>query len=226
MLPTQACTSHTSPQGCFVHHWNVHVECCLQLHPIRTMHTGPIHKVPAYAHWPNSHFPHGQCTIMCPPYTLSIDILSIFPHPGAATHVLNPVTFLHLDIPSILASHLGGPFHHLAALVAPIFLWVGYPLGTHHTLFPPFQLCAYMRTHSGQPGPHPGSMPTCAPFCAPPHTLHAIFSWVFLTPTPLPVPWHTSISIPWPMGREILLSGQDSNLSSLGAYEGLALRGG
>src|SRR5260221_5620812 len=29
--------------------------------------------------------------------------------------------------PSILASHLGGPFHHLAALVAPIFLWVGYP---------------------------------------------------------------------------------------------------
>src|SRR5258708_5897041 len=42
--------------------------------------------------------------------------------------------------PSILASHLGGPFHHLSALVAPIFLWVGYPLGTHHTLFPPFQL--------------------------------------------------------------------------------------
>jgi len=33
-------------------------------------------------------------------------------------------------------------------------------------------------------------------------------------------------SIPWPMGREILLSGQDSNLSSLGAYEGSALRGG
>src|SRR5258708_3268247 len=128
--------------------------------------------------------------------------------------------------PSILASHLGGPFHHLAALVAPIFLWVGYPLGTHHTLFPPFQLCTYMCTHSGQPSPHLGSMPTCAPFCTPPHTLHTIFSWVFLTPTPLPVPWHTSISIPWPMGREILLSGQDSNLSSLGAYEGSALRGG
>src|SRR5260221_1254073 len=33
-------------------------------------------------------------------------------------------------------------------------------------------------------------------------------------------------SIPWPMGREILLSGQDSDLSSLGAYEGSALRGG
>src|SRR5258708_435683 len=36
----------------------------------------------------------------------------------------------------------------------------------------------------------------------------------------------TYFSIPWPMGREILLSGQDSDLSSLGAYEGLALRGG
>src|SRR5258707_1248985 len=30
------------------------------------MCTGPIHEVPAYAHWPNSHFPHGWCTIMCP----------------------------------------------------------------------------------------------------------------------------------------------------------------
>src|SRR5258707_7736723 len=36
----------------------------------------------------------------------------------------------------------------------------------------------------------------------------------------------TNYSIPWPMGREILLSGQDSNLSSLGAYKGLALMGG
>src|SRR5258706_11408808 len=36
----------------------------------------------------------------------------------------------------------------------------------------------------------------------------------------------TNYSIPWPMGREILLSGQDSDLLSLGAYEGSALRGG
>src|SRR6266436_1807086 len=88
MLPTQACASHTGPQGCFVHCWNVHVERCLWLHPIRTMRTGPIHEVPAYTHQPNSHFPHGWCTIMCPPYTLSIDILSISLHPGAAMHVL------------------------------------------------------------------------------------------------------------------------------------------
>ncbi len=32
---------------------------------------------------------------MCPPHTLSIDILSIFLHPGAAMHVLNPVTLPH-----------------------------------------------------------------------------------------------------------------------------------
>src|SRR5260370_2644617 len=106
MLPTQAHASHTSPQGCFVHHWNVHVECCLQLHPIRTMCTGPIHKVPAYAHQPNSQFPHGWCTIMCPPYTLSIDILSIFLCPGAATHVPNPVTSLHLDAVAHLVPHI------------------------------------------------------------------------------------------------------------------------
>src|SRR5258708_7212442 len=69
MLPMQACASHTGPQGCFVHHWNVCVEHCLQLHPIHTMHTRPIHEVPAYAHWPNSHVPHGCCTIMCSPCT-------------------------------------------------------------------------------------------------------------------------------------------------------------
>src|SRR6266436_9920466 len=51
MLPTQACASHTGPQGCFVHCWNVCVEHCLQLHPICTMCTVPIHEVTAYAHW-------------------------------------------------------------------------------------------------------------------------------------------------------------------------------
>src|SRR6266436_9673108 len=55
MLPTQACASHTGPQGCFVHHWNVCVERCLQLHPTHTMHTMQIHEVPTYTHWPSSH---------------------------------------------------------------------------------------------------------------------------------------------------------------------------
>src|SRR5258708_2697824 len=119
---------------------------------------------------------------------------------------------------SVLASHLGGLFHHKPALVAPLFLWVGYPLCAHHTLFPPFQLLhiLYMCTHSGQPGPCPGSVPTCAPFHTPPCTLCTIFPGFFHTPTSLPVPWHTPISIPWPMGREILPSVQNSSCCPYG----------
>src|SRR5260221_4690665 len=71
-----------------------------------SVYTRPIHEVPTYAHWPNSHFPHGWCTIMCPPYTLSINILSIFPHPGTATHVPNPVTSPHLDAVAHLITHI------------------------------------------------------------------------------------------------------------------------
>src|SRR5258705_5119878 len=82
---------------------------------------------------------------------------------------------------SILASHLGGLFHHKPALVAPLFLWVGYPMCAQHTLFPPFQLCAYMCTHSGQPGPHPGSMPTCAPLCTPCTPFFLGFSYTHFT---------------------------------------------
>src|SRR5258708_13385980 len=68
MLPTQACTSHTGPQGCFVHHWNVHVEHCLQLHPIRTMHTGltaifPMDGAPLCAH--HTPFPLTFCQFSC-----------------------------------------------------------------------------------------------------------------------------------------------------------------
>src|SRR5258708_25763178 len=61
--------------------------------------------------------------------------------------------------PSVLASHLGGLFHHKPALVAPLFLWVGYFLCAHHTHSSFSNFCTYMHTHSGQPGPHPGSMP-------------------------------------------------------------------
>src|SRR5260221_12089169 len=105
MLPTQACASHTSPQGCFVHHWNVCVEHCLQLHPICTKHTVPIHKVPAYAHQPISHLPMVGAPL-CAHHTLSIDILSIFLHPGAAMHVLNLVTLPHLDVFTDLITHI------------------------------------------------------------------------------------------------------------------------
>src|SRR5260221_9240244 len=93
--------------------------------------------------------------------------------------------------PSVLASHLGGPFHHLSALAAPIFLWVGYPLGTHHTLFPPFQLCAYMHTLANPaptwalcPPAHPSAHlhAPCVPFF-PGFFLHPLH---FLCPGTLP----------------------------------------
>src|SRR5258707_2792046 len=104
MLLTQACTSHTGPQGCFVHCWNVHVEHCLWLHPICTMCTMPIHKVPAYAHWPISH-PSMVGAPLCAHHTPFHRHFVIFPHPGAATHVPNLVTLPHLDAVAHLITH-------------------------------------------------------------------------------------------------------------------------
>src|SRR5258708_9985629 len=73
--------------------------------------------------------------------------------------------------PSILASHLGGFFHHKPALVAPFILWLEYLLCAHHTHFPIFQLPG---THVDplfcQPGPFTASAPPCAPFFSPLHT--------------------------------------------------------
>src|SRR5258708_10920545 len=105
MLPTQACTSHTGPQGCFVHHWNVCVEHCLWLYPIHTMCTEPIHEVPTYAHWPNSHFPPWLVHHYVPTIHLSINILSFFLHLGTATHVPDLVTSPHLDTVTHLVTH-------------------------------------------------------------------------------------------------------------------------
>src|SRR5258708_39015742 len=132
MLPTQACASHTGPQGCFVHNWNVCVEHCLQLHPICTMHTRPIHEVPAYTHQPNSHFPHGWCTIMCPPYTFPFKILSIFPHPGTAMHVPNPVTLPHLDTVAHLVTHSLERLGFSTGPRRPSFGRLAHSLEAHH----------------------------------------------------------------------------------------------
>src|SRR5258708_5057161 len=74
---------------------------------------------------------------------------------------------------------------------------------------PPLRLCAHL----------------CTLLCTSTH-LCAPFILGFPTPTSHSVPWHTYFTVPWPVGREILSSGQYSNLSSLGAYKGLALRGG
>src|SRR5258707_1224694 len=143
-------------------------------------------------HWPQRpSFRLVGAPIKCPPPPP----ISLRHSVHACMHAFRIQPHFHIWMhPSILASHLGGLFHHKPALVAPLFLWVGYFLCAHHT-------------HSSQPGPpaHPSTHLHTLP-----HTLRTIVSWVFLTPTPLPVPWHTSISIPWPMGREILPSGQNS----------------
>src|SRR6266436_4857521 len=95
MLPTQACASHTSPQGCFVHHWNVRVERCLRLHPIHTMHTGPIHKVPAYTHWPNSHFPMDGAPL-CAHHTPFHSTFCQFSHTQALPHMFQIWSHCHI----------------------------------------------------------------------------------------------------------------------------------
>src|SRR5258705_9688518 len=73
--------------------------------------------------------------------------------------------------PSVLASHLGGFFHHKPALVASFILWLEYLLCAHHTHFPIFQLPG---THVDplfcQPGPFTACTPPHAPFCPPLHT--------------------------------------------------------
>src|SRR5258708_3285129 len=141
------------------------------------------------------------------------------------THIPNLATFPHLDVSIHPCQPSWRTFSSQTSPSGTTFPMGGVPLCAHHTLFPPFQLFAHTCTPTlANPAPR-----LHAHLCTLPHTpahLACHFSWVFLTPTPLPVPWHTSISIPGPMGREILLSGQDSDLSSLGAYKGLALRGG
>src|SRR5258708_36442856 len=198
------------PWQCFAHaHMPTSISSQIMLHldlPIHPCHSSTWGSLAH--HWPQRpSFQLVGAPIKCPPPPPISLWYSVHAHTCAFRIQLHFHIWMHL---SVFASHLGGLFHHKPALVAPLFLWVGYFLCAHPTHSSFSNFCTYMRTHSGQPGPHLGSMPTCTPFHAPPHTLHAIFSGVFLTPTPLPVPWHTSISIPWPMGREILHSGQKS----------------
>src|SRR5260221_11183068 len=78
---------HTGPQGCFVHHWNVHVELCVwpppnphHAHHAKSqnslhMHTGP--RGPLLFHWCTHYVPTTSCqppatfhTAPAPPCTL------------------------------------------------------------------------------------------------------------------------------------------------------------
>src|SRR5258708_10730881 len=107
--------------------------------------------------------------------------------PTTCTCILNPATFLHLDVSICPCQPSWRTFSSQTSPSGTTF-----PMGGVLSMCPPhppfiFQLL-HIHAHPLQPTWPLGSVPTCAPFHTPPHTLHTIFSWVFLIPTPLPVP--------------------------------------
>src|SRR5258708_6616226 len=158
---------HTGPQGCFVHHWNVCVELCVWPPPN-----------PHHAHCAKSQSPC-ICTLALEAPSCSVGALTMCPPPPINLwqhSALHPHLHAHSE-PSCTATFgcahpsmfpiAWRTFHHKPALVAPIILWLEYPLCAHHTNFPNFQL----------PGTHadlhrPAFLPTwpftaCAPPCTP-----------------------------------------------------------
>ena len=136
---------HTGPQGCFVHCWNVHVEHCLQLHPICTMcsqitkslhmHTGST----AFFPWLVHHY--------VPTIHLSINLwqysaLHLHPHTCSEAGCTAIFGCAHPSMFPIAWR----TFHHNPALVAPFILWLEYLLCAHHTHFPIFQLLGTQQT--------------------------------------------------------------------------------
>src|SRR5258707_8029657 len=102
------------------------------LHPICTMCTMPIHKVPTYAHWPSSH-PSMVGTPLCAHHTPPINLWqysTLHLHPcthskpgctatfGCACPTMFPIAWRN--------------FHHKPALVASVILWLEYLLCAHH----------------------------------------------------------------------------------------------
>src|SRR5258708_31887937 len=165
-------------QACFVHHWNVHVECCLWLHPTCTMRTMPIHEVPTYAHWPSSH-PSMVGAPLCAHHTPPINLWqysTLQPQPHTCSEPGCTATF-GCACPSMFPIAWRN-FHHKPALVAPFILWLEYLLCAHHTHFPIFQL----------PGTHvdPLFLPTW-----PLHSLHTTLCTLLCTSAHLCAPSHT-----------------------------------
>src|SRR5258707_9674304 len=88
---------HTSPQGCFVHHWNVCVELCVQ--PPPNLH---------HAHHAKSQSPC-ICTLALPPLVWLVHSLcahhlpstsSNIPHcTHTSAHTPSPAALPHLDVP-------------------------------------------------------------------------------------------------------------------------------
>src|SRR5258705_373763 len=81
--------------------------------------------------------------------------------------------------PSILASHLGGFFHHKPALVAPFILWLEYLLCAHHLPSTSGNIphCTCTRT----PTPSPAALPHWA---VPVHPCFPLPGGIFTTNQP------------------------------------------
>src|SRR6266436_1486056 len=158
MLPTQACASHTGPQGCFVHCWNVHVEHCLWLHPICTMCTVPIHEVTTYAHWLNSLLPMVGAPL-CAHHTPSHQPLAIFCTAPTPTHMLQAQLHCHIwTCPSIHVSHCLEDFSPQTSPSGTIYPMVGVP-----SMCPPHQFSHF-----------PISRHLCGPTFLPTWPLHGL----------------------------------------------------
>src|SRR5258707_9355973 len=163
---------HPGPRGCFVHHWNVHVELCVWPPPN-----------PHHAHHAKTQSPC-ICTLaleapsclvgaltMCPPPPINLQHHSTL-HPHLCAHSEPSCTATCGCAHPSMFPFAWRNFHHKPALVAPIILWLEYFLCAHHTIFPKFQ---HLGTHADPCGPGPVFLPTwpfmaCAPFCAPLHT--------------------------------------------------------
>src|SRR5260221_13254218 len=145
--------------------------------------------------------------------------------PTTCTCILNPATFLHLDVSICPCQPSWRSFSSQTSPSGTTF-----PMGGVLSMCPPhplfiFQLL-HIHAHPLQPTQPPPGL--CTHLCTLLHTSMHLAHHFFLG---FSYTHSTSCALAhfhlYPiMGREILLSGQDSNLSSLGAYEGLALRGG
>src|SRR5258708_3300199 len=165
---------HTGPRGCFVHHWNVCVELCVQ--PPPNLH---------HVHCTKSQSPciytlaleAPSCLVgaltMCPPPPINLQHHSAL-HPHLCAHSEPGCTATFGRAHPSMFPFSWRNFHHKPALVAPIILWLEYFLCAHHTNFPKFQLlgtCADLPRPAFLPTwPFMACAPPCTPFCAPLHT--------------------------------------------------------
>src|SRR5258708_26344847 len=174
---------HTSPQGCFVHHWNVCVELtqstpCAPCQNTKSlhMHTGPrgpllfgwcTHYVPTTSHQPPASF----CTAPAPPHTLRASLhchIWTCPsiHVSLCLEEFSPQTSPSgTNYPMVGVLSMCPP-HHFSQIPTS-----GHPCGPTWTRFfclPGPSWLVHHLVHPSAPLPAPPC--TSAPLCAPPCT--------------------------------------------------------